>query len=412
MAPRISLAIIHPNPFARNTAIALAAAGLLQEIVTTIAYNPTGRRSLKWLPQSLLRELERRTWVPPAGVSLQTYQGRELIRLLLVRTGLSSRLGLGAAGPVDWVSLGLDQEVAHHHLTDLDAIYAYEDGAATTFTAAKAQGIRCFYDLAIAFYPLSQKIQAAEAEHFPDLAVALEAAQEPPWKIARKHQEIQLADHIFVPSTFVQQSLLESGIAAERVTIVPFGAPIEYFQPQPKPDDRFRVLFVGRVGPRKGVHYLLQSWKSLHLPDAELLLVGLNEFPEPWLSPYEGLFRYVPSVPHASLNQYYSSASVLVLPSLVEGMPLVLLEAMACGIPLITTPHAGGTDLITDGREGFIIPIRDPAALEERLAWCYHHPVELAEMGQAARRRAEILTWDLYRQRMGTRIQQLLGDRP
>jgi glycosyltransferase involved in cell wall biosynthesis len=97
-----------------------------------------------------------------------------------------------------------------------------------------------------------------------------------------------------------------------------------------------------------------------------------------------------------------------VLPSLVEGLALVQLEAMACGIPLITTPNAGGSDIVTDGVDGFVIPIRNVEVLKEKLEWCYSHPLELAEMGYAARRKAEQMTWDLYRHRLASQIQNLL----
>jgi glycosyltransferase involved in cell wall biosynthesis len=169
------------------------------------------------------------------------------------------------------------------------------------------------------------------------------------------------------------------------------------------------VLFVGRVEPRKGVHYLLQAWQELKLLQAELLLVGINDFPEGWLERYTEQIRYISSVPHASLNQYYSSANVLVLPSLVEGLALVQLEALACGIPLITTPNTGGSDIITDGIEGFIVPIRDTEMLKEKLEWCYQHPLELAEMGRAARRQAEQLTWERYRQKLASQMLQILN---
>jgi glycosyltransferase involved in cell wall biosynthesis len=180
----------------------------------------------------------------------------------------------------------LDRHVAKHHLQDLDAVYAYEDGAATTFQVAKQQGIFCLYDLPIVFYLTSRNIQVEEAERFPELAPALDALQEPAWKLERKQQEIELADRIFVPSSFVQKSLLEAGIKQENISVIPFGAPIDYFHPQPKPDKLFRALFVGRVGPRKGVHYLLQAWQELSFPEAELLLVGMNEFPDGWLDQY------------------------------------------------------------------------------------------------------------------------------
>lgn len=413
--PRISL--VHPtsNPFSRNAARSLAEANLLQEIITTTAYHPNGKlaRWLKQLPpqlsQILTQELARRTWIPPDNVPLRDHPWQETLRIALVKSGLSRPLGFGRTGPINWVYASLDRHVAKYHLQGLDAVYAYEDGAATTFQVAKQQNILCLYDLPIPFYRTSQAIQAEEAQRFPELASAFQAVQEPAWKIKRKEQEIQLADHIFVASSFTKKSLLDIGINQEKISVIPYGSPLEYFQPQPKPDNLFRALFVGRVGPRKGVHYLLQSWQDLQLAKAELLLVGINEFPHQWLSQYEDSFRYVSTVPHGLLNQYYSAANVLVFPSLVEGFGLVILEAMTCGIPVITTPNTAGADIITDGKDGFIVPIRDVEALKEKIAWCYNRPQELAEMGKAARRKAEELTWDLYRHKLGNKVKEVIN---
>lgn len=409
--PRISL--VHPtsSPFSRNAANALAATGQLSEIITATAYDPKGVISqyLNKLPtsaaQSVQNELARRTWIAPAGVAMCTHPWREILRVALVKTKLSNQLGLGKQGPIDWVYASLDRHVARHHLKSVEAIYAYEDGAATTFTAAKAKGILCLYDLPIAFYKTAQAIQAAEAQKFPAFAPALQAAYEPDWKLARKEAEVQLADHIFVASSFTKQSL---EIPDSRITVIPYGAPIDYFQPQPKADSIFRALFVGRVGPRKGVHYLLDAWRALKLTQSELLLVGVNEFPNGSITLQGSNYRHIPSVPHHSLNNYYSNASVFVFPSLVEGFGLVLLEAMACGIPIITTPNTAGPDIITDGIEGFIIPIRDSDALRDKLEWCYQNPQALAEMGKAARNKAEQLTWERYRHRLGKKVKELL----
>lgn len=410
------ISLIHPtgNPNSRQAALALSEVGFLQEIITTIAYNPEGSSSdyLKLLPTKIrnivTQELGRRTWIPPKNVSIQIHPLLEIMRLLLVKTTLNRRLNLSYQGLVDLIYASLDHHVAKHHLQGIKAIYAYEDGAATTFQKAKQQSILCLYDLPIVFYRTSRNLQLEEAELFPELAPALQGIQEPTWKLERKEQEIELADHIFVPSSFVQNSLLDAGVKQEKISVIPFGAPIDYFHPQPKKDNLFRALFVGRVAPRKGTHYLLQAWKELHLPDSELLLVGINDFPDGWLNQYIDIIRYLKSVPHSSLNEYYSAASVLVFPSLVEGLALVQLEAMACGIPIITTVNAGGSDIVTDGVEGFIIPIRDLQMLKEKLEWCYRHPQELAEMGQAARRKAEQLTWNLYRQKLGKRVQEIL----
>lgn len=414
--PRISLIHITGNPNSRNCAMALSEIGCLQKIITTIAYNPESPWAdyLNFLPEPirkpLVHELGRRTWIAPQGASIYLYPWQEILRVSLVRTGLGRRLGFGSQGPIEWVYASLDDYVAKHHLQGIDAIYAYEDGAATTFHAAKQQGILCLYELPILFYRMSRDIQYEERQRFPELASALEGIQDSARKIERKEQEIQLADHIFVPSSFVQSSLLSAGVKPEKVSVIPYGAPIDYFRPQTKPSQGFCALFVGRVGPRKGVHYLLQAWQKLQLPDAQLLLIGINEFPERWLAQYTDVFRYIPSVPHKLLNEYYSAADVLVLPSLVEGFPLVLLEAMACGIPVITTPNAGGYDFLTDGVEGFVVPVRDVETLQEKLEWCYRHPQELLEMGQAARRKAEQLNWNLYRQKMGNRIREIWQD--
>lgn len=412
---RISLVHHTSNPFARNAAIALAEVDLLHEVITTIAYNPKGwlARTIQLLPRSigrsLTQELERRSWVAPGRAALRAHPWKEALRVSLVKSGSSSNLGLGKHGPIDWVYSSLDRHVAQYHLANLDAIYAYEDSAAFTFQGAKQRGIACFYELPIVFHRTSRQIQQDEASLFPELASSLQAVHELPWKLEHKDQEIALADHIFVPSSMVRQSLLQAGVAPERISVIAYGAPVDYFRPQPKGDKKFRALFVGRVGPRKGVHYLLQAWKSLQLSNAELKMIGINEFPQGWLEAYDDHIHYLPSVPHASLSQHYCSASVFVLPSLVEGLSLVQLEAMACGIPIITTPNAAGPEIITDGVEGFIVPIRNIEALQEKLEWCYQNPQKLASMGVAARHRAECLTWERYRQKLSGEILALLS---
>lgn len=411
-----SISLVHQiNPSnAQNAALAFAEANLLKEVITPIAYDPKAPvwRSLNWLPKKLKlpinNELSRRTWVSSQSFSIQNYPWQEVIRILLSRTRLAPRLGFSYGDLVHWVYLCLDRQVAKHHIQGLNAIYTYEDLAATTFQEAKQQGILCLYDLPIPFYRMTRNIMRQEAESFPEIAPAIESIHEPTWKIERKEQEVKLADHIFVASSVTKNSLLEIGVEPEKISVIPYGAPIDYFQPQPKTDDCFRALFVGRVSPRKGVHYLLQAWQELRLNNAELVFVGTNMFPAGWFEQYKDIYRHVPSVPHPLLNQYYSSASVLVFPSLVEGFGLVLLEAMACGIPVITTPNTAGPDILTDGVEGFIVPIRDVEALKEKLEWCHTHPAELAQMGRAARRKAEQLNWALYRQRLATQVRSLL----
>ncbi len=412
--------LIHPtsNPFARNAALSISELGMLNAIATTFVHDPDRfdnqigqllKRLSPKLTSTIEKELSRRTWIAPEGSKIYDYPWQEILRIFLVKTKLSKKLGITDRTLVDWMVAAFDRHVAKHHLKNIDAIYAYEDGASDTFTAAKEQGIYCFYDLPIAFHLTSRQIQTEEADLFPELAATMLAIEEPEWKIERKNREVQLADHIFVASSFTLRSLLDIGIPSSKISVIPYGAPIEYFQPHPKKDQVFRVMFAGQVGARKGVHYLMQAWQNLNLPNSELLLVGINLLPEHWLQKYSNYVRLTGSVPHSILNEYYSSANVFIFPSLVEGFGLVLLEAMACGIPVITTPNTAGEDIITDGVEGFIIPIRDVAALQEKIEWCYSHPQELADMGRAARQKAEQLTWELYRQKLAMVIKEKIG---
>ena len=402
----------------RQAALAFSEFSILNEVITTLAYNPHSKiwRYLDLLPSqlnSLIRdELSKRTWIIDNKITQYPYY--ELLRLFLSRTKLNQFSGITSEQIGNWGFLLLDRQVAQNHLKNITAIYSYEDIAAITFEKAKKQDILCLYDLPIPFYETTRQIMQEEAERFPSLKESIQTIHEPDWKLKRKQREIELADHIFVASSVTQRSLTNIGIDANKISVIPYGSPTETFQPQLKSDDCFRVIFIGRFSPLKGIHYLLQAWKELksknQLKNAQLVFVGENRFPQKWLEErYSGLYQQIPSVSHFSLNQYYSQASILVLPSLIDGFGLVVVEAMACGIPVIITANTGASDIITDGVEGFIIPIRDVEALKDKLEWCYSHPQELAEMGRAARRKAEELNWGLYRQRLANKVKSLLN---
>jgi len=397
----MSIRITHPtgSPFAKNAALAFSEIALTGEIVTCFAH-PAGQVSFKTLERLvpiLYRELGRRTWNPPPGFKIIERPFREAVRIGLARTGIGRRLGFPDRMLVDWVYRDIDSFTASLDWSGIDCAYAYEDGAQNVFRAAKKFEVKCYYDLPILHYKEARRIQEEEAGLRPDVAPGLAARFDDEAKLQRKDSELSLADRIIVPSTNVKRSL--EGVVSDlsRVHVVPFGSPTEYFHPMPRSNASFTVLFVGQISPRKGVHYLLEAWNSLKLPKARLLLFGSNGFPKGWLEKNLGSADYQNSIPHSELGNIYQQADVFAFPSLVEGLALVQLEAMACGLPIITTINAGGDDLITDGEEGFIIPIRDVEALKEKILWSFEHKDALREMGGAARRKAESFSWQRYR---------------
>lgn len=215
--------------------------------------------------------------------------------------------------------------------------------------------------------------------------------------------EYEEADFISVPSAYARDTFLEFGVPSAKIVQVPYGVDLSQFSPLPKEDDVFRVLFCGGLTIRKGVHYLLQAFHELELRDAELLLVGnLSEEITPFLSKY-GAANVVHKdpVPFHHLPRIYAQGSVFCLPSLEEGLALVQAQAMACGLPVICSENTGGRDILRDGIDGYIVPIRDVAALKQKILLLYENPEVRLQMGRSARERVSSgFSWAEYGTKM------------
>jgi glycosyltransferase involved in cell wall biosynthesis len=169
---------------------------------------------------------------------------------------------------------------------------------------------------------------------------------------------------------------------------------LDTFHPTGTPGSgTFEVVFAGQIGLRKGIPYLLEAFARLRHTHKRLRIVGaVQSDVRPLLSqwPAEHV-EFLGQVPHSQLAQYFSSSHVLVLPSIEEGLALVQAEAMACGCPVIATTNTGAEDLFTDGKEGFIVPIRDPQALTDRMQQLADSPQLQQQMSAAALERVQFL---------------------
>jgi starch synthase len=186
----------------------------------------------------------------------------------------------------------------------------------------------------------------------------------------RRLQEYDVADYILLPSEFVKQSFLAKGFPEEKLLKVPYGftIPVQNGSSDIKVHTTFNVLYVGSVSVRKGIRYLIEAFKMLETPNKKLIIVG----PIAQISGIEGLeitddIEFVGVLKGTELEEAYQSADVFCLPTIEDGYGLVLGEALSYGLPLITTTNSGGIDLISEGIEGFIVPIRDAAAIYEKL---------------------------------------------
>lgn len=220
--------------------------------------------------------------------------------------------------------------------------------------------------------------------------------------------EFAEADHIAIPSRFVERTFLAHGIPEEKLIRVPYGVNLDKFHQVPKGDKVFRITHIGG-SIRKGTHYLLQALTELGLPDSELVLIGT---PDPvvagFLAKYKGPLKHLHGVPQVELYRHYSNSSVYVLPSIEEGLAMVQAEAMACGCPVICSTHTGGEDIIRDGIDGFVVPVRDVGALKERIEILYRDEARRRAMGDSSRERVKMFTWDRYGEQVVTNYSCLL----
>jgi len=269
--------------------------------------------------------------------------------------------------------------------------------ALPAFVAARRLGVRTVLNYPIAHHRWQYELYAAQAARKPAVAAALPAFGDVAAHAALLDREIALADDILVGSSFVRDTFVAQGIDARKVRVIPYGVDAARFTPARRgPRGRpFRVLFVGQLGERKGLSYLLDAYRAFRKPDTELQLVGNFVTGAEVYRPYAGLFRHTPNVPQAELLALFHAADVFVLPSLVEGMPLVVLEAMACGLPVIVTP-CGTTDIVRDGVDGFIVPAGDAAAIVARLEHLYGDAELARTLSENARARAEQWPWQRY----------------
>lgn len=230
----------------------------------------------------------------------------------------------------------------------------------------------------------------------------------------RRLMEIELADHILVMSAFARRSFMEAGLPGDRVSVAHPGIDLSRFHPlrsDERPDPLFRVVCVGQVGLRKGQHYLLEAWRRLRLPDAELLLIGglAREAPA-ILAPYEGLFRHIPHIANHQLRDVLAGSSLFVLPTIEDGFAQVVAEAQASGLPVITTKNAGAADIVESGVTGYVLEPRDITGLVDHIRLLYEEADRRRGMATAAANagRARVGSWADCARRMS----HLLGAGP
>ncbi|CAA2142092.1 glycosyltransferase family 4 protein [Hyphomicrobium sp. ghe19] len=221
----------------------------------------------------------------------------------------------------------------------------------------------------------------------------------------RDRMKYQLADLIIAPSDFVKRAVVDLGADVSRVAVVPYGIDESWLDADPRPVQG-RALFVGSVGLRKGSHYLAEATRLLaqRRVSCDVRVVG----PVDRRILRDPMFfgpDYVDQIPRTKVREEFATADVFVLPTLCEGSALVHLEAMACGVPVITTPNCGS--VVRDGVDGIIVPIRSAIAIADAIERIVTDRKLRESMSRNARERAAEFTLERYGERLVSVLRKL-----
>jgi len=411
VAKNPAVLLSHPtgNQNLRNALGSLAQNGMLAEFWTTIAWD----RESPWnriMPAGLRNQLGRRSYAEAPQDRVRTVPWREAVRLGAKYLRLENLL---SSGEKTFSVIGMyrqfDGRVARRmDRIELDAVYAYEGGALETFRQARRLGIAALYELPSGYWYWERDLMAQEAERNPEFAGLHPKLDDSPGHMQWKDEELRLADCVFVASQHVRRTL--AGVVAdEKIRVVNFGAPpVESASAVTRrAAGPLKVLFVGALIQRKGIGYLLDAVDRLDA-QVELTLIGTRFAPNTRVDEACRRWRWIETIPHDQVLRIMKESDVLVLPSLSEAFGLVITEALACELPVIITPNVGAGDLVTDGREGFVIPICSAEAIADRLDALNRDRELLALMSLRAGETAAARSWAVYREQWAEAVRGAL----
>lgn len=395
-----ALLVSHPGrQHSHQAALALESAGMLAAYWSGV---PSREAQLGGLPSWVRRRVsryayvnlpdERARWLPVA-VMLRRF-GRA------TAPGIEQEIDLFACRAFDW-------QVARR-LSGVAAagVVACEISALDTFRAAKARGMTTILDAASVHHAVQDRVTPLPES--PQLHARI---------VRVKRDEVALADHVLTVSGLAREGYLEAGVPADRVHAVALGADISMFTPgTARHDDPSRpctFLFAGATIYRKGIDLLIDAFRRLHAQRpgrARLVLVGPQGEAHALIDK-AGLpgVEVLPAMAQAGLVDLYRGADCFVLPSRHDSFGMVVVEAMACGLPAIVSSMVGARQVIEEGGGGWVVPMGDAAALSDRMAWCVDNRGALDGMRVAARAAAERYTWDDYGRRLVAVMKSVFG---
>jgi glycosyltransferase involved in cell wall biosynthesis len=299
-----------------------------------------------------------------------------------------------------WAGREFTKRLVKAGFRDVNAVYLFNSAALEALECARNEGCFCVLEQTIAPMTIEQQLLAAERERWEGWEPNAEPSELAAIYADREKREWQFAHLVLCGSDFVAAGIRRTGGPYERCAVVPYGfAGVTLPVRKARQDaSKLNVLFLGTVGLRKGIPYLYEAARRLPADRFRFRVAGPITLTPKVARQLTSRLELTGPLPRSEVHTLYQWADVFVLPSLCEGSATVCYEALAAGLPVITTPNAGS--VVRDGMDGFIVPCQDALAIAEKLEALQRHPARLAEMSWQASLRSLEFTEEQYGQRL------------
>lgn len=421
VTPRVTVARYTPQHSLRLAA-ALQAAGMLKTYYTGLyaAWDMPPLSALRWMPPWVRHAIQRRLFdqIQRSHPDLDTSRVRVIRPWANMVMAALNRLGVRQPWEMSIFRrqfIFFEHQVASASMCDTDMLVLYDTNAYHALVATQGVPVIRVLDLATVHWAAREGYYRMEAEAWPEYRHRIPSLRHDLPRFQEICSEPELADYVLVPSEFAKSTCVAHGCDEDRICVVPYGVDVNAFCPATgtyqdsvRP---FRILFVGSISPLKGFHYLLKALEHLADLSMEVWCCGIDAKTSAGSHASTEDLRIVPLglVSHEEMPDVMRQVDMLFHPSILDSFSLTCLEAMATGLPVLTTPRTGVAELIRHGENGLVVPYGDVRQMADQVRAMAENETLRKEIGRAARQTALGYTWSLYGDRVERVFREMFG---
>jgi glycosyltransferase involved in cell wall biosynthesis len=356
----------------------------------TVPSESTSGWLIKLLPAFLKKKISNRilTGVPPSKV--RNFPFLELSALRKIKRGEDREIVFFNRNKQ------FQEQIPDRSIAECDVVIGYDTSSWILADRCRALNKKFILDTSIPHPKTKYKVYQQILKDYPDWGFALQQKRKE--LIDLEEKEMELAEQIVVASTFSKKSLIENGIQEDKISVIPYGVDSETFRPlSERKNGPVRFVFVGLVDSRKGVPLLLDAWSKVRRSGEPLTIIGpVTDAIRKKIHQSDPAIQVLGRLSLEEIKKNLPSFDVMIFPSYFEGFGLVILEALACGLPVITTEATCAPDVVEQNSDGFIFRSGNLDELRNHIQNFLNNGEKMKQYSKAARSKALHYSWANY----------------